>query len=214
MNLPEHDVIYAFDNNQVLQRRWKVKLKNEVKCNIVTVIVFFSISKDGRLQHQSLLKPTQWASRNLTDDEIQHIKYSDLQDDVKTCHYELHLYPFLQKEIQAVVAEQIESNVGDCIDVIDQNVIKQRREELYKKCYQCNFDEIPKAKHTCPMCKANVTKTKMKSMGITENGTIEESIHSTCPVEYKGGSRSPAVACWASDHWVASSNPLRGKFRN
>ena len=29
-----------------------------------------------------------------------------------------------------------------------------------------------------------------------------------------GGRRSPAVACWASDHWVASSNPLRGKFRN
>ena len=24
-----------------------------------------------------------------------------------------------------------------------------------------------------------------------------------------GGCRSPAVACWASDHWVASSNPLR-----
>ena len=27
-----------------------------------------------------------------------------------------------------------------------------------------------------------------------------------------GGRRSPAVACWASDHWVASSNPLWGKF--
>ena len=27
-----------------------------------------------------------------------------------------------------------------------------------------------------------------------------------------GGRRSPAVACWASDHWVASSNPLRGSF--
>ena len=30
----------------------------------------------------------------------------------------------------------------------------------------------------------------------------------------EGGRRSPAVACWASDHWVASSNPLRGKFRH
>ena len=29
-----------------------------------------------------------------------------------------------------------------------------------------------------------------------------------------GGRHSPAVACWASDHWVASSNPLRGKFRH
>ena len=34
------------------------------------------------------------------------------------------------------------------------------------------------------------------------------------PPSYAGGRRSPAVACWASDHWVASSNPLWGKFRH
>ena len=34
------------------------------------------------------------------------------------------------------------------------------------------------------------------------------------PTTHVGGRRSPAVACWASDHWVASSNPLRGKFRH
>ena len=33
-------------------------------------------------------------------------------------------------------------------------------------------------------------------------------------LKHKGGRRSPAVACWASDHWVASSNSLRGKFRH
>ena len=32
------------------------------------------------------------------------------------------------------------------------------------------------------------------------------------PADKEGGRRSPAVACWASDHWVAISNPLRGKF--
>ena len=37
---------------------------------------------------------------------------------------------------------------------------------------------------------------------------------SCCPSVAAGGRRSPAVACWASDHWVASSNPLRGKFRH
>ena len=34
------------------------------------------------------------------------------------------------------------------------------------------------------------------------------------PPGWWGGRRSPAVACWASDHWVASSNPLMGKFRH
>ena len=33
-------------------------------------------------------------------------------------------------------------------------------------------------------------------------------------IDQHGGRRRPAVACWASDHWVASSNPLRGKFRH
>ena len=27
-----------------------------------------------------------------------------------------------------------------------------------------------------------------------------------------GGRRSPAVACWVSDHWITISNPLGGKF--
>ena len=35
-----------------------------------------------------------------------------------------------------------------------------------------------------------------------------------CSTNATGGRRSPVVACWASDHWVASSNPLRGKFRH
>ena len=30
----------------------------------------------------------------------------------------------------------------------------------------------------------------------------------------KGGRRSPAVGCWASDHWVAGLNLFRGKFRH
>ena len=34
------------------------------------------------------------------------------------------------------------------------------------------------------------------------------------PMYIHGGCSSPAVVCWASDHWVASSNPLRGKFRH
>ena len=41
--------------------------------------------------------------------------------------------------------------------------------------------------------------------------------HAICPRSSTlmyGGRRSPVVACWVSDHWVASSNPLRGKFRH
>ena len=38
--------------------------------------------------------------------------------------------------------------------------------------------------------------------------------HELTLTTHLGGRRNPAVACWASDHWVASSNLLRGKFRH
>ena len=39
-------------------------------------------------------------------------------------------------------------------------------------------------------------------------------VHIWLPICALGGRRSPVVTCWDSDHWVASSNPLRGKFRH
>ena len=44
--------------------------------------------------------------------------------------------------------------------------------------------------------------------------TCDEGLHLGSPTTFSGGRRSPAVACWASDHWVTSSNPLGGKFRH
>ena len=48
----------------------------------------------------------------------------------------------------------------------------------------------------------------------TRTGTDNLPDRSLISMTIRGGRRSPAVACWASDHWVASSNPLRGKFRH
>ena len=39
---------------------------------------------------------------------------------------------------------------------------------------------------------------------------LTRKIFNESPSKFIGGRRSPAVACWASDHWVASSNPLGG----
>ena len=58
-----------------------------------------------------------------------------------------------------------------------------------------------------------VDTISLKSVTIIMYNNCYSSIY-TSPREQIGGRRSPAVACWASDHWVASSNPLRGKFRH
>ena len=63
--VPHGDIVIAFDNNQVLQRRWKVRLSNEVKCNIVTIVVVFHIN-DAKLQHVSDIKPGCWAGNYLS----------------------------------------------------------------------------------------------------------------------------------------------------
>ena len=171
------DLIVAFDNNQVLQRRWKVQLRNEVKCNIVTIVVFFRVDKKGKLQMKAELSPKGWTNQDLSQDMISRLKYLDQETDVKETHY-FHLKHFLSEQIQKVFEEQVKRD-GKFEDNIDSLVIKKKNAVLYKKCYNCNFAEIPKSKYTCPHCKVNITKGKMKSMGLDANGMPDESIVAT-----------------------------------
>ena len=69
----------------------------------------------------------------------------------------------------------------------------------------------------CSHSNTAVAKNKRKLLHyLNDNGDILDVFSRPslyCPV-CCGGHRSPAVACWAADHWVASLNPLRGKFRH
>ena len=182
--VPEGDLIVAFDNNQVLQRRWKVRLKNEVKSNIVTIVVFFHIHTSSNLQMQPNLKPSMYLNKSV-EDNLKKIKYLDQDSEVKMTQYK-HLHDFLANEIQTVMKEQI---TGDTVkDDIDDLVRKHEKEKLFKLCYNCNFDEVPLSKQKCPKCKANVTKTKMASMGLDAHGNIESELHKQSkpkPQEYR-----------------------------
>ena len=72
--------------------------------------------------------------------------------------------------------------------------------------------------------KLEYTSTNYRTFLIVKFRTIQNKCNATrfrppAPppihlVHTYGGCRSPAVACWASDHWVANSNQLRGKFRH
>jgi len=104
--VPEGDLVIAFDNNQVLQRRWKVKLRNEVKCNIVMVVVSFLIAKTGKLEQNATLKPSSWSKSNLDESLTKKIKYIDQDDIIKQSHY-THLYSFVDKELRIVGKEQV-----------------------------------------------------------------------------------------------------------
>ena len=100
---------------------------------------------------------------------MEKLKYYDQDKEVKETHY-MHLIAFLEKEIQLVAEEQSSDNK----DHIDRQVALQRKALIYKSCYNCNFEEIPKLTHTCPMCQTNVTKAKMKAMGLDDNGHLTD----------------------------------------
>ena len=98
------------------------------------------------------------------------------------------MYRFIQKEIQIVAAEQMQHESGNFEDKIDHNVACDERARLFKKCYNCNFQNVPKARHTCPECKVNLTKSMMRSLGLDETGneiTSGSSSSNKRPKEFK-----------------------------
>ena len=168
---PNTDSVVAFDNNQVMKRRWKVKLNNQVQCSVVTVVVNFELRKEGDLQCQFPI-PRSWFSRNLTAEEKQYVKYIDLDDNVKELHYH-HLHDFLESQIELVVSQQT-LQADTYHDYIDEEVAQHKRAAIFKKCHNCSFDEVPKKKLTCPNCKASLTKATLKAMGVEDSETQQQ----------------------------------------
>ena len=167
---PMGDSVIAFDNNQVLQRRWKVKLQNQVQCHIVTVIVNFELRKKGwhNLYYQNQI--ISWMNRRLTDTESKFVEYIDQDGDIKEMHYR-HLCTFLDEQIHIVVSQQKFMENG-YQDFVDHDVDKIRQVAMFKICYSCKFDKVPRKKLSCPNCKASLTKASLKAHGFDETGNI------------------------------------------
>ena len=85
------NVVGVFDNNQTMQRRWRVMLENKVYCNVVTIVAFFQLNGNGDLQTRSDLKPGVWLMKAIGQ-EVKKIKFIDKIDEVKKTHYDHHIY--------------------------------------------------------------------------------------------------------------------------
>ena len=109
-----------FNNNQVLQRRWKVRLKNEVKSNIMIIAVFFHINTSSTLQMQTNLKPCIYMKPPV-EDNLNKIKYLDQDSKVKMTQYK-HLHDFLVNEIQT----------EGCLQLVEERLCLSFNEVLLK----------------------------------------------------------------------------------
>jgi translation initiation factor 2 beta subunit (eIF-2beta)/eIF-5 len=169
----DSDCIATFDNNQILQRRWKVKLSNQVHCSVVTMVVFFKF--ESKFQFQENLRPCDWMERELSDHEEDKVTNIDEHRETKEIH-STHLYPYLQERLENVILQQTRESCSlqvKCTDDIDNIIAMKKRQEHFKTCYSCGSVDVPKTCRVCPFCKANVTKAKFKAMGLTENGNFE-----------------------------------------
>ncbi|ELT98113.1 hypothetical protein CAPTEDRAFT_207775 [Capitella teleta] len=97
----EEDTIIAYDNNQVLQKRGKVKLRNH--CNILTVVFFISLIPSS-IQFNTELKPINWEFAPLGD--MGFIRYPEQDAQMKNTHYQEFLFPW----IQSIIIDQTSQN--------------------------------------------------------------------------------------------------------
>ena len=160
--VPTGDIMTAFDNNQILQRRWRVTLNNVVQCNVATMIIYFDLDENGQLQFENEA-PSSWMSAALPESELKRIKFLDQDDEIKAQHY-LHLHTFLARTIDEVQAEHKQSG-GDITDSIDQEVHKEKMASTFKKCENCGNEQVPKMKRNCPLCKKNIKKVNFMQQG-------------------------------------------------
>ena len=94
---PCPDIVITFDNNQVLQRSWRINVDKKMKSSTVTMNVAFEIDANlnSRTEHDATLKPAIWYENELSnnismhfletadkDNEAKRICYKPLQDHI------------------------------------------------------------------------------------------------------------------------------------
>ena len=161
------ELLVAFDNNQIMKRRWKVRLHNTVQCDVVTMIVIFIINTEGQLQTLPLLKPDAWMTKEISNVDKEDLKSLDQRQDIKKSHWEF-LYPYLDKMLNFVSSEQEQIETDDdnetvFNDPVDEKVKQQNKDQLFKKCYRCGFTDVPRSKRNCTQCKYNINKGKIEA---------------------------------------------------
>ncbi len=105
--LPIGNTIVAIDNNQILQKKWAIRVETQTTTSTITMVVAFidpNVSADIECNPDVI--PGRWRARALSEDDINHLKYIDKNEDVKRTHYNEHLFPYLSERLATVVNEQ------------------------------------------------------------------------------------------------------------
>lgn len=187
-NCPSGDVIFVFDNEQVIGRSWNINANNKVKMSVITNVAAIKVTENKNLQQNESLTPGKWITSEGKENIIESMCQSgdsqdtstDFYSDIKQNHYN-ELYHVLDLAIQQVSEEVIfdeENNLWK--DHVDKTIVELEIEQKYKKCPRCGC-LFEKNKRKCSQChealiEAKTTKSTdgVKQKHFSRKSTVNE----------------------------------------
>lgn len=156
MPAPVGDLIYAFDNDQVIGKIYHVRANKKLKTSVITSVCMAEVEPTGTLQKDKTLKPSVWTAAEFQNAEI--LDYgSQHHRSLSDVHYQ-ELCQSLAYRIDKVYKETDVGEDGTSSDKVDKLVAEYKFAQKWKVCQYCNRRN-PKSKRLCEGCKASL-KTK------------------------------------------------------
>ena len=156
---PEGDLGVAFDNNQVLGKRWQVSPLVKSQSSVITNKMFVQLESDGVLQKNEMMKPGQWFTLENIKSHVAQNKdtvTSEEKDMYEKAHEEQKKH-FMNAAIKELLTE-----FDDSHDPIDTIITQRQSNRLRKKCCACNM-YCSSGKQKCVFCGANFVKPQGKT---------------------------------------------------
>ena len=149
--------VYAIDNNQVLQKKWGIKVENKCYSSVTTMVVAFDIHEASSILKDKENAPSSWRQFGCVSPEsIRNIKYIDQDEDIKDVHYKMSLVPYVSERLAKVLKEQ--QLVGETwIDPIDEKIAADTRKADVKLCGACGYENVKNARK-CKGCSVNLAQ--------------------------------------------------------
>ena len=153
-NVPKGDILFAFDNEQVIGKTWNIKPNNKIKTSIITTVAAFELQTEKQLQSDFELHPSSWFTQKRVSDVVDKVllEEDELYNTFKKEHFN-QFRLFVNAAIQQILDESTDTDK----DIIDKMVADCKQKRELKTCPACETF-FPKTKRKCPHCKIDLTK--------------------------------------------------------
>ena len=176
VSCPNGDVVFMFDNEQVIGRTWNITAQNKVKMSVITNIAVVQIPTTSPLQDVEEYSPKTWLTSENQDKVVDEMCENDANESSKPlvdAHYD-ELYHQLHNAIEHVRQEvHKDEKSGNWEDILDQEIAKETEEENHQTCHNCKA-KFGKRARKCPNCQEKVNKNNKETMEGVEGVMADE----------------------------------------